>query len=87
MKVDELLADRGKDYGDFGVNVEAVAEVMKALQTVHICKTGKQMNLIDHCNLQYQVIKLVRLAATPNHIDSWKDVQGYAKLSEDYYGD
>ena len=85
MEVDAILEERGKDYGSFKANVEAVAEVMKALQTVHVCKTGRQLNLIDHSNLHYQVIKLVRLAATPEHLDSWKDIQGYAKLSEDYY--
>jgi len=84
--VDELLEERGEIYGGFDVNVEGVAEIMGALSHIHKAKTGKTLNLIDFSHLNYQVIKLVRLAATPSHLDSWKDIQGYAKLSEGYYG-
>ncbi len=85
MSVDKTLEDRGESYGAFDVNVEAVAEIMGVLNHVHKCKTGSDLNLIDHTHLQYQVIKLVRLGATPSHKDSWLDLQGYAKLSEAYY--
>jgi len=85
MSVDKTLEERGESYGDFGVNIEAIATIMKELNHVHKCKTGEDLNLIDHTSLQYQVIKLVRLGATPDHKDSWLDIQGYAKLSEEYY--
>ncbi len=85
MSVEETLKERGDSYGSFEVNVEGIATIMKELNHVHKCKTGEDLNLIDFTNLQYQVIKLVRLAATPNHKDSWLDIQGYAKLSEAYY--
>ena len=83
--LDETLEERGSSYGAFDVNVEGVAEIMGVLNHVHKCKTGMDLNLIDHTNLHYQVIKLVRLGATPAHQDSWRDLQGYAKLSEAYY--
>ena len=83
--IEDILEERGKSYGAFDVNVEGVANVMKELNHVHKCKTGEDLNLIDFSNLNYQVIKLIRLAATPDHKDSWKDIQGYAKLSEEYY--
>ena len=84
-EIEDILEERGESYGDFGVNIEAIATIMKELNHVHRCKTGEDLNLIDHTSLQYQVIKLVRLGATPTHMDSWKDIQGYAKLSEEYY--
>ena len=85
MKIDEILEQRGANYGSYKENVEAVAAIMLSLHKVHKEKTGEDLNLIDASNLQYQVIKLVRLAATPDHEDSWKDIQGYAKLAEEYY--
>ncbi len=85
MSVDKVLKDRGESYGSFEVNVEAIATIMKELNHVHKCKTGEALNLIDFTHLHYQVIKLVRLGATPTHKDSWTDIQGYAKLSEAYY--
>ncbi len=85
MSVEKTLAERGESYGAFDINVEAIADIMGTLQHVHKAKTGEDLNLIDFTNLQYQVIKLVRLGATPNHKDSWLDIQGYAKLSEAYY--
>ena len=84
-QVEEILEERGNVYGDFDVNVEAIANIMRELNHVHKCKTEEDLSLIDFTNLNYQVIKMVRLAATPSHKDSWKDVQGYAKLSEEYY--
>jgi uncharacterized protein YejL (UPF0352 family) len=83
--IDDTLKGRGKDYGDYKDNVEAIAKIMKTLNEVHKHKTAEDLNLIDFTNLNYAVIKLVRLAATPDHIDSWHDLQGYAKLAEKYY--
>ena len=84
-KIDSILEDRGKSYGSYDINVEAVASIMGILHRVHKDKTGETLNLIDYSNLSYIVIKLVRLGATPDHLDSLKDIQGYAKLAEDYY--
>ena len=83
--VDATLKERGKTYGSYKENVKAVAAIMKSLNDVHKDMNGVDMNLIDHCNLQYLVIKLVRLGATPSHLDSLHDMQGYAKLIEEYY--
>ena len=87
MSVDKTLEERGNSYGSYKENVEAVADIMRNLNIVHKDKTGEDLNLIDFTNLNYQVIKLVRLAATPNHLDSWHDIQGYGKLAEEYYHD
>jgi len=31
------------------------------------------------------IMKLSRLSVTPNHIDSWTDIAGYARLIEQHY--
>jgi len=85
MSIDKILEERGNSYGSFEANVKAISAIMGELHKVHNDKEGHHLNLLDATNLQYQVIKLVRLAATPNHKDSWQDIQGYAKLSEEYY--
>ena len=85
MKVDETLEQRGKVYGSYETNVQAVSDIMRTLQEVYREKNGVDMSLFDCTNIQYIVIKLVRLGATPNHKDSWLDIQGYAKLSEDMF--
>ena len=83
--VENTLEQRGEVYGSYEANIKAVSNIMNELQKVHKDKTGESLNLIDYTNLNYLVIKLVRLGATPEHIDSYHDLQGYAKLSEDYY--
>lgn len=85
MLIKETLKERGEIYGDYGLNVESIASIMNILQKLHHTNTGETMNLIDYSNLNYIVIKLVRLGVTPEHIDSWHDISGYAKLIEDYY--
>ena len=85
--IDEVLEQRGNNYGDYKENVEAIANIMGELNKVHKAHTGEDFNLIDFTNLNYLVIKLVRLGATPNHLDSYLDLQGYSKLAKDYYAD
>ena len=83
--IENVLEERGNSYGNYNVNVEAIANIMDILNTVHFEKTGQPLSGADRVNLEYQVIKLVRLGATPSHKDSWIDVQGYGKLAEIYY--
>ncbi len=85
MNVDKTLKERGNNYGSYGANVEAISTIMDALDGVKVDKDGRRLTTIERTHLQYQVIKLVRLGATPEHVDSWHDIQGYANLSEKYF--
>ncbi len=63
--LNEILAERGRDYGSF-CEVVAVSEHMNNSQR-------EAMEMI--CS------KIARLACgDPDHIDSWRDVAGYATL-------
>ena len=85
--IDNTLEHRGKIYGDYSNNVDAVADIMKTLKTLHLMAHDDiPMASADEANLYYIVIKLVRLGVSPDHLDSWHDLQGYAKLAEGYYG-
>ncbi len=85
--VEETLKERGSNYGSYKDNNKEFANIMESLDAIHVAKTGKAMAGEDLIPLFYIVMKIVRLAATPNHIDSWHDIQGYAKLAEDMYNE
>ena len=84
-KVDKTLEERGESYGDFSVGTEEYGNILASLNVVHESKNGSSLKPRDLVALGYIVMKLIRLAATPNHSDSWHDIQGYAKLSEKMY--
>jgi len=81
VMVNEILEDRGKVYGDFSVNLNARADIMSILDNVSKDKTGLIMDYLSRQAINDIVIKLVRLAATPDHIDSWEDTSNYARLN------
>lgn len=81
--VKETLESRGETYGDYKGGSEFRAIMMKAVndrfQQVH----GHKMPGVEQIYIFDIINKLSRLAVTPNHIDSWHDIQGYAKLVEE----
>ena len=78
--LDSILTERGVVYGDYGVHVDAVGDIMNILQNVcekkNKCKMGTKVQAMNF----YVVSKLVRLAATTIHEDSLKDAINYLKL-------
>ena len=83
--VNKTLENRGKDYGSFEVGTKEFASIMDSLETIYIDKNGDVPSYKEFLPIIYLVMKLVRVGATPNHIDSWHDIQGYAKLTEEMY--
>ncbi len=59
---------------------------MQTLNDLHVKAHGVGLDAKAVANLQYVVIKLVRLGVSPSHLDSWHDLGNYAHLSEGYYG-
>jgi len=82
----DILADRGKIYGSFKTNIEARGSIMDILDSIHSDKNHSKLSSVDYQALNDIVIKLVRLAATPEHIDSWRDTSLYAKLNVERLG-
>ena len=83
--IDNTLEERGKTYGEYKYNIIAIGNIMTSLHALHEQAHGIDMTPEDEANLYYIVIKLVRLGVSPNHLDTWHDLQGYAKLAEGYY--
>ena len=82
----DILADRGKVYGSFKTNIEARGSIMDILDSIHSDKNHSKLSSVDYQALNDIVIKLVRLAATPQHIDSWTDASLYSKLNVERLG-
>lgn len=83
--VRNTLEQRGTNYGSFEVGTKNFAKILEALKDIYREKNGKEPSEVEFLPIVYLVMKLVRLGATPDHIDSWHDIQGYAKLAEDMY--
>ena len=83
--VKNTLEQRGANYGSFEVGTKNFAKILGALKDIYKDKNGKEPSELEFLPIIYLVMKLVRLGATPDHIDSWHDIQGYAKLGEDMY--
>lgn len=64
------VADRGEDYGSIWENHERIAVIWTALIGIQIEP--------EHVAMMMAGVKLARLAATPDHQDSWVDLAGYA---------
>ena len=64
------VADRGEDYGSVWDNHERIAVIWTALIGIQIEP--------EHVAMMMAGVKLARLAATPDHQDSWVDLAGYA---------
>jgi hypothetical protein len=82
---DEVLQERGSVYGNFtdGSNLES--EIMKLLAGNHFKQHGKPLSELERIFFSKIIMKLSRLSVTPNHVDSWTDIAGYARLVEQHY--
>lgn len=78
MEIEKLIEQRGKEYGDPKAAFDFVAKSFAAYQAN---KRTTETLAQDHA--VYMILtKLSRIAYTPDHLDSWRDIQGYAKIGE-----
>nr|DAV53872.1 MAG TPA: hypothetical protein [Caudoviricetes sp.] len=81
--VNETLKQRGAVYGDYKGGSEFRANVMKLIKDRHQAVNGKLLDALHMVYIYDIVNKLSRLATTPDHIDTWHDIAGYAMLVEE----
>lgn len=78
--LNEVLAERGKEYGDF----EQMCAVIQSIKTA--INDGNTSGLLPHQQeaLEMIAVKIGRiLTGNPNNVDSWRDIAGYATLVAD----
>jgi len=72
-QVQQVLAERAQTYGE---TWKVTGEALKFI--------GPHMDRLFDSGMAYPWLmvfaKLMRLLASPNHLDSWRDIVGYATL-------
>ena len=81
--LEDTLRQRGQIYGDYRGDVETKVKIMEIILNRYYEVNDKPMPARDMEHLHPIVMKLVRIAASPRHLDSWHDLAGYAVLVED----
>lgn len=85
MSVDKILEKRNKIYGDYEGGTIFRANVMEAINNRHESAVGYPLTIFQTVIFMDIIGKLSRLAVTPEHIDSWADMEGYSKLIKEQY--
>ncbi len=77
---EQLRTERGNRYGEFGVQVEAVASIVEAMSRVYASKNGvlPPHNLLAEWH--YLALKLSRIPASPSYKDNYDDLSIYSML-------
>ena len=80
---DALLAERGARYGTFAEHA-LLTQSLKALMVGHAKKHSKEFTAAQAEALDMIAHKIGRIVnGDPNYADSWRDIEGYAKLVAD----
>lgn len=81
IDTDEILKQRGQVYGSYAIGVSCRANIMGALNKTYM-STHNGEDLPDDLRVMFSdlSLKLMRAASDPTHLDSWVDLEGYAKL-------
>ncbi len=84
MKDMAFLNDRGREYGDFTKQGE-IAQALKGVARSGpswITMEGHQREAIDM--ILHKISRIVN--GNPNNEDSWKDIEGYARITRERIG-
>ncbi len=81
--VDIILQERGEVYGDYAGGLAFRQALVDAIKGRYKQVHNKQMCDDDIMLFNDIIGKLSRLAVTPDHDDSWKDLAGYSLLVEE----
>lgn len=76
MKIDEVLKEREKNYGDFA-SFSFVSQSLKKLTNLG-CFDDYQQEALDM--ILHKIARIINGDAS--HIDSWRDIAGYATLAQ-----
>jgi len=80
-KIDSTLDERGKKYGEFKDHAALSQQFKLAMQSAgqHWYRLDDDMREALEM-IQHKIARIIN--GDPTHIDSWHDIQGYARLIE-----
>jgi len=79
---DDVLKQRGAIYGDFFEGITCEAQLLSILENRYRQQYNERMPRHYYLYFSKIAMKLSRLSISPDHIDSWTDIAGYARLVE-----
>ena len=81
ISIDQIIEERGRRYGEFASH----AQITQAIKSAMFSTPGWQrLNAPQREALEMIAHKMARIInGDPDYADSWRDIQGYAKLGED----
>ena len=79
---DDVLEQRGAIYGDFFEGVTLEAQILSLIEARYQKQYDDRMSSVYYLYFSKIAMKLSRLSVCPEHIDSWTDIAGYARLVE-----
>tara|TARA_R110000765_G_scaffold312864_1_gene405868 strand:+ start:101 stop:388 length:288 start_codon:yes stop_codon:yes gene_type:complete len=82
VEINDTLKERGNKYGDFNLGIELETNMLSMLDKQHLEHHGTYIPDVMKTCIARILTKLARISVTPNHEDSWKDIAGYAILTE-----
>ena len=78
--IDTTLAARGADYGDYAAGSQIADELMQIMEEA---PNWRHLSAAQRQSLRMIACKASRLLnGNPDHVDSWRDIAGYASLAE-----
>jgi hypothetical protein len=79
-RIDDILAQRQKEYGDAYTEFTRVGRIWSALLSM-------DEDIAPHeVALMMDALKSIRITKNPFHEDSWNDKEGYTKLGKKIVG-
>lgn len=85
MNIDEKIKERKSNYGDYTGASELRSNIMELLNKRRSNTSGKLFTPLEEIMILDIVNKLTRIAATPDHLDSWEDMEGYSRRIKEHY--
>ena len=79
--IEELLKSRGDVYGDYKGNSQCHIDLMNVIRRRYKETNDCELDPLLEVYIWNIVNKLSRIASTPDHVDSWKDIIGYATIT------
>lgn len=86
-ELDQVLAERGSNYGDFSLQAK-LSQDIKQVCFAHLNSHNepglKAFTPVMAESLELIIHKIARIInGNPEHVDSWRDISGYAQLVAD----
>lgn len=78
--IDSVLKERGEQYGDF-VDVALLSQQLKSyLCDLKMSPLAEPYMIEALDNIFQKIARIINRNGNPAHIDSWRDIAGYAML-------